>query len=57
MARDNKVSLPSGMSGLVRYFDDYKSKLEVSPGFVVFACVVVIILIIILRAYGERWLA
>ena len=57
MARSNKISLPSGMSGLMRYFDDYKSKLEVSPGFVVFACVVVIILVIILRAYGERWLA
>ena len=40
---EEKIRMPSGMGGLVRYFDDYKSKLEIPLiGFVVFVAVVVI---------------
>jgi len=35
--------MPSGMGGLVRYFDDYKSKLEI-PNMVFIAFVVVVII-------------
>ena len=44
MASD-KVQMPSSGGGLVRYFDDYKSKIEISP--------VVIIVIIALIAIVE----
>jgi len=40
---DNKVSMPSSGGGLVRYFDDYKSKREFSPKFVI-AFIIFIIL-------------
>ena len=36
--------MPSGMGGLVRYFDDYKSKLNISPVVVVGLVVLVIII-------------
>ncbi len=40
---DEKIRMPSGMGGLVRYFDDYKSKLEIPlVAFVAFVVVVVI---------------
>ena len=39
-----KINMPSGMGGLVRYFDDYKSKLNISPTVVVGLVVVVIII-------------
>ena len=55
MAQD-KISMPSGMGGLVRYFDEYKSKIEFKPGHIVILCVIVIIIMIILYAYGNRLL-
>ena len=48
--------MPSSMGGLTRYFDEYKSKIEISPGLVIIASVIVIILIIILQVYGKSWL-
>jgi len=39
-----KINMPSGMGGLVRYFDDYKSKLNISPTVVVGLVVAVIII-------------
>ena len=36
--------MPSGMGGLVRYFDDYKSKLNISP-IVVMGLVILVIII------------
>ncbi|MEK6932721.1 MAG: preprotein translocase subunit Sec61beta [Nanoarchaeota archaeon] len=46
---DNKINMPSGMGGLVRYFDDYKSKIEFKPEHVVAAVVIVIIAEILLN--------
>ena len=37
------MRMPSGMGGLVRYFDDYKSKIEIPAKlFVVFVLVVIV---------------
>ncbi len=51
MAQD-KISLPSGTGGIVRYFDEYKSKIKFKPGHIIILCVVVIIIMIILYSYG-----
>jgi len=40
----DKIQMPSGMGGLVRYFDEYQSKIVMSPKFVVFLIALVIIL-------------
>ena len=56
MARDNKVQMPSGMGGLVRYFDEYKSKIEFKPGHIIVMVVVVMIIIILLHIQGKSWL-
>lgn len=55
MAND-KISMPSGQGGLMRYFEDYKSKVSLKPGHVIVLVVVVMILIIILHIYGNRFL-
>ncbi|MBD3163784.1 preprotein translocase subunit Sec61beta [Candidatus Woesearchaeota archaeon] len=55
MARD-KVSMPSGMGGLVRYFDEYRSKIEFKPGHIIILCIIVITIMIILYTYGNRLL-
>ena len=47
---DNKISMPSGMGGLVRYFDYYKSKVEFKPEVLVVVIAIVIIAEILLHA-------
>ena len=56
MSKDNKVSMPSGMGGLVRYFDEYHSKLRFKPGHIIIITGIVIVIMIILYSYGNSWL-
>ena len=55
MAND-RISMPQGMGGLVRYFDEYKSKIKFKPGHIVILSIVVIVIMIILHSYGDIWL-
>jgi len=43
------ISLPSGMGGLMRYFDEYKSKIQFKPIHVIFLIVLFVIFELILR--------
>ncbi len=52
MAKDNKINLPSGQGGLTRYFDEYSSKIELSPAAVIVLAVVIMIVIILLHQFG-----
>ena len=54
MAQD-KVSMPSTTAGITRYFDDYTSKIEIKPGYVIILIIVVVILEIILHMWGKGW--
>ena len=47
-----KIQMPSGMGGLVRYFDEYKSKITFKPGTVVFFIVLVLVIEFFLHSYG-----
>ncbi len=40
---NNKISMPSSGGGLMRYFDDYKSKIQIKPSYIIVAVIVVII--------------
>ena len=46
---DNKIQMPQSGGGLVRYFDDFKSKVEFSPKVMIGIIVIVIILEFILH--------
>jgi preprotein translocase subunit Sec61beta len=54
MPHDNKISMPSGMGGLMRYFDEYKSKIRLKPGHIILMTVIVMIIMIFLYSYGYR---
>ncbi|MBI2654483.1 preprotein translocase subunit Sec61beta [Candidatus Woesearchaeota archaeon] len=51
-----RVSMPSGMGGLVRYFDEYKSKIKFKPGHVIVLSLVVVVIMLFLYSYGNRLL-
>lgn len=55
MAQD-RITMPSGMGGLVRYFDEYQSKIKFKPGHIVVLCVVVIVIMLFLYSYGNSLL-
>ncbi len=42
--------LPQSTGGIMRYFSDYKSKILIKPGYVIFAAIITIIGILILHA-------
>ena len=48
--------MPSGIGGLVRYFDEYQSKIKFKPGHVIVLSIVLIIIMLILYSYGNRML-
>jgi len=49
---DERISMPSGMGGLVRYFDEYKSKIEFKPGHIIIFVVLIVLLEILLHWKG-----
>jgi preprotein translocase subunit Sec61beta len=51
MAQD-KIQMPSSTAGLTRYFDDYKSKIEIKPGHVILLAIIVSAIVIVLHLYG-----
>ena len=55
MAND-RVSMPQGMGGLVRYFDEYKSKIKFKPGHIIILCIIIIIIMLFLYTYGNSLL-
>ena len=52
----NRIRLPSGMGGLTSYFEDYKSKLQISPGHVIVLCVLIIVFMIFLHLLGGTFI-
>jgi len=51
-----RIQMPSSMGGIMRYFDDYKSKIEFKPGHIIVLCVFVIVVMVLLYAYGNALL-
>jgi preprotein translocase subunit Sec61beta len=47
--------MPSSGAGLTRYFDEYKSKIELKPQHVIILIIVVILIEILLNSYGNAW--
>ncbi|MBI4140594.1 preprotein translocase subunit Sec61beta [Candidatus Woesearchaeota archaeon] len=53
---DEKITMPSSTAGITRYFDDYKSKIEFTPGQIVVACIAVFVITLLLHLYANRLL-
>ena len=55
MGKDDKIRMPSGQGGIMRYFDEYKSRFEISPTAVIVLCFVIMIVVLILHYVGKGW--
>jgi preprotein translocase subunit Sec61beta len=50
-----KIQMPTGMGGLMRYSEEYKSSLMFKPGTVIFLIVLVMIIEFVLHKFGAGW--
>ncbi len=48
---DNRINLPSGSGGIVRYFDKSISKIEIAPEIAVGVIIALAVLLIIIHAW------
>ena len=55
MAKNEKINMPSGIGGLVRYFDEYKSKIVFKPGTILIAILIIIVLMVVLHRLGGNF--
>jgi len=55
MSSNDKIQMPSSGAGLTRFFDDYKSKIELKPEHVIALVVAVILIEIVLNWQGAAW--
>ncbi|MBI3032347.1 preprotein translocase subunit Sec61beta [Candidatus Woesearchaeota archaeon] len=53
---ENRVSMPQSSGGLVRYFDEYDSKIMIKPHHIIILVVLVILLEIVLHVLGKQLL-
>lgn len=51
MAKDDRISMPGSYGGLVRYYDEYKSKLQIKPAHVIALIIIVVVGEFILRFF------
>lgn len=56
MGKNDKVNMPSSTAGITRYFDEFKSKITLTPGHVVVMCIVVMAIVIALHMFAGGWL-
>jgi len=45
----NKITMPSSGGGLMRYFDESKSKIQIKPSYIVVAIAIVIIVLLVIN--------
>ena len=51
MANDNKINLPGGMGGLMRYDDEYQSRFMLNPSHVIIFVVAILLFVIGLKIF------
>ncbi len=49
MARRDKIWMPSSQGGLVRYFDEERTKIKLKPGHVILLISIVVVVEILLK--------
>ena len=54
--KKEKMSTPASYGGLMRYFEEYETKISLTPENVIFISVLVIMLELFLHFYGTRLL-
>ena len=49
----NKINIPSGFGGIVRYNEEYESKLKLKPEHIILMIILVIVFVIALKIFWK----
>ena len=49
----NSTRMPMSTAGITQYYDEYKSKMEFSPGHIIVFAVIVVLIIVSLHIFGS----
>ena len=52
MGQDQKVRLPASTGGLMQYYDEYESKLDIPPYIIILLTILTVIFVAILHSIG-----
>ena len=52
MAKKDRLRMPTGMAGLVRYGEESKEQIKIKPKYVIGFCVVIVVMELLLRVFG-----
>ena len=52
MVKKDRIRMPTGMAGLVRYGEEAKEQVKIKPKYVIAFCITIIILEVILKFFG-----
>ena len=52
MAKSDRIRMPTGMAGLMRYGEESKDQIKVKPKYVIVTCVAVVAIEVLLRFLG-----
>jgi preprotein translocase subunit Sec61beta len=55
-AQKGNIRLPASSGGLMRYFEDVKSKITIRPDQVIVLTLIVIVFVVLLHLFGKQWL-
>jgi preprotein translocase subunit Sec61beta len=47
-----RISLPASFGGITRYFEEYKSKIEIKPEAIILIIIIIVILELIINLFG-----
>lgn len=50
---DKRIALPPSTAGITRYFEEYKSKIEIKPAHVIAFSIAITLITILLHAFGQ----
>ncbi|RME31926.1 preprotein translocase subunit Sec61beta [Candidatus Woesearchaeota archaeon] len=50
----DRIRMPASTAGITQYWDDVKTKVEMKPEHVIVLAVIIIIIELLLQAYGSR---
>lgn len=48
---DNKIQMPGGFGGLMRYDEEYQSKFMISPAFIIGFIILIIVFVLALKLF------
>jgi len=55
MSRKDRIAMPSSGAGITRYFDEYKSKIEFKPQYIIVLVILVILIEVFLHLNAGSW--